>query len=71
MSESITVRGSAISDAETSAQIIALLNQVLSDVANLRTAISTHTHVVYVPSTPGNWTSYATTYTQSATNLLP
>jgi hypothetical protein len=71
MSESITVRGAAIPDAMTSAQITALLNQILTDVANLRIAMSNHTHVTQVNSVPAPWTSNTTTYTQSATNLLP
>ena len=71
MSESITARSAAIPDAMTSAQIVALLNQVVSDVADLRTAMSNHTHVTQVNSVPAPWTSNTTTYTQSATNLLP
>jgi hypothetical protein len=71
MSESITVRGAAVPDAMTSAQIVALLNQVLSDLANLRTAINAHTHTVQVNSTPSNNVTATSTYSQSSANLLP
>jgi hypothetical protein len=71
MSESITVRCGGITDAQDSAQIIALLNQVVTDIANLRTAINAHQHTVVTSAASGTWTSAVSTYTQSATNLLP
>ena len=70
MSESITVRGAAISDAETSAQIIALLNQVLSDLQYIRTQYNSHTHqgVTTGGGTSGTPINNLMTFPQ---NLLP
>jgi hypothetical protein len=71
MSESITVRTSAIPDAMTSSQIIALLNQVLSDIANLRTSINAHQHQVTTSAASGTWTTTVSSYSQQPTSLLP
>lgn len=44
MSESITVRGAAISDNNSAQQIIALLNQVLADLDYIKTTYNSHSH---------------------------
>lgn len=44
MSESITVRGGEVVNDQDAQQIIALLNQVLADLTNIRNAFNNHTH---------------------------
>lgn len=70
MSESITVRCGAITDAQDSAQIIALLNQVLLDLTALRTSMNTHTHNVTTTAASGTWTSTVGTNQTPALNTL-
>lgn len=44
MSESITVRGGEVVNDQDAQQIIALLNQVLADLTNIRNTFNSHTH---------------------------
>lgn len=68
MSESITVRCGAITDAQDSAQIAALLNQVYADLVALQNAYNSHTHSGV---TAGSANSAGPSSTISTMNLQP